>query len=52
MAPEVESRSIYGQQSDMWGVGVIMYLVLSGKMPFEHSVSGLLPCAAGTVRTF
>jgi len=52
MAPEVESRSIYGQQSDMWGVGVIMYLVLSGKMPFEHSVSGLYRVLLGQYEPF
>lgn len=52
MAPEVESRSMYGQQSDMWGVGVIMYLVLSGKMPFEHSVSGLYRVLLGQYEPF
>ena len=36
-APEVESRGSYGQQSDMWSVGVIIYLLISGPDTFEHS---------------
>ena len=51
-APEVESRGSYGQQSDMWSVGVIIYLLISGRMPFEHSVSGLYKVLAGAYEPF
>ena len=33
-APEVLMRSPYDQQSDMWSVGVIMFLLLAGDLPF------------------
>jgi serine/threonine protein kinase len=51
-APEVESRGSYGQQSDMWSVGVIIYLLISGRMPFEHSVAGLYKVLAGAYEPF
>ena len=40
-APEVEQRREYGQAADMWAVGVFAYFLTTGRMPFEHSVSGL-----------
>lgn len=40
-APEVEERREYGQAADMWAVGVFVYFLTTGKMPFEHSVAGL-----------
>jgi calcium-dependent protein kinase len=33
MAPEVLTRK-YGPECDIWAVGVIMYFMLSGEMPF------------------
>jgi serine/threonine protein kinase len=51
-APEVEQRGSYGQQSDMWSVGVIIYLIISGRMPFEHSVQGLYKVLAGAYEPF
>jgi hypothetical protein len=51
-APEVEGRGSYGQQSDMWSVGVIIYLLISGRMPFEHSVAGLYKVLAGKYEPF
>ncbi|KAJ8010288.1 hypothetical protein DPEC_G00073480 [Dallia pectoralis] len=35
MAPEVISRIPYTCQVDMWALGVISYILLSGSMPFE-----------------
>jgi len=40
-APEVEQRREYGQAADMWAVGVFVYFLATGKMPFEHTVAGL-----------
>lgn len=34
MAPEVVRREGYGKAVDMWGVGVMMYIMLSGTLPF------------------
>lgn len=34
VAPEILLRSPYDQQADMWSVGVIIYLLLSGDLPF------------------
>uniref|UniRef100_A0A914DGV7 Protein kinase domain-containing protein n=1 Tax=Acrobeloides nanus TaxID=290746 RepID=A0A914DGV7_9BILA len=37
MAPEVVANQDYDFQADMWSVGVLMYLLLSGKLPFTGS---------------
>ncbi|XP_075043720.1 serine/threonine-protein kinase 33 [Mixophyes fleayi] len=34
MAPEVINAHDYSQQCDIWGIGVIMYMLLSGNPPF------------------
>lgn len=34
VAPEVVKREKYGSAVDMWAVGVLLYIMLSGKMPF------------------
>lgn len=34
VAPEVVKREKYGPPVDMWAVGVLLYIMLSGKMPF------------------
>mmetsp|Transcript_35161 Transcript_35161/g.92074 ORF Transcript_35161/g.92074 Transcript_35161/m.92074 type:complete len:172 (+) Transcript_35161:830-1345(+) len=43
-APEV-TKNLYGQASDMWSIGVLLYATLAGVMPFCR------PCVlCGTVR--
>jgi serine/threonine protein kinase len=37
MAPEVVLRRPYSCQVDMWVLGVIAYILLSGSMPFEDN---------------
>ena len=34
VAPEILTRKPYDQQSDMWSVGCIVFLLLSGNLPF------------------
>ena len=34
MAPEIFSRSGYNEKCDIWSVGVIMYILLTGRPPF------------------
>lgn len=38
MAPEVIKSNGYGYECDMWSVGVLAYFLLSGVLPFNHSV--------------
>lgn len=34
VAPEIVNREPYGPAVDMWACGVVLYIMLSGKMPF------------------
>jgi len=38
LAPEVIKQEEYGREIDIWAVGVIAYVVLSGSLPFFHNV--------------
>jgi serine/threonine protein kinase len=43
MAPEVIEGKPHGYACDMWSLGIIMYLMLSGRYPFtgknvEHDI--------------
>jgi serine/threonine protein kinase len=51
-APEVEKRWEYGQASDMWAVGVFLYLLISNKMPFSRTVEGVYAVLRGSYEPF
>lgn len=37
IAPEVVTRRIYGKACDVWGAGVMLHVLLSGRLPFQGS---------------
>jgi len=37
MAPEILKREQYNTQADMWSVGVVMYIMLAGKLPWKDT---------------
>eukprot|EP00392_Amoebophrya_sp_AT5.2_P005078 g5087.t1 len=38
LAPEVIKQEEYGREIDVWSVGIVSYVLLSGSLPFFHSV--------------
>ena len=34
MAPEIVRREPYGKPVDMWGTGVMLFILLGGQLPF------------------
>ncbi|CAE7215511.1 mlkA [Symbiodinium microadriaticum] len=38
LAPEVIKQEEYGREIDIWALGVITYVLLSGSLPFFHNV--------------
>jgi len=38
LAPEVIKQEEYGREIDVWSIGVVCYVVLSGSLPFFHNV--------------
>eukprot|EP00052_Salpingoeca_macrocollata_P030546 m.319956 g.319956 ORF g.319956 m.319956 type:complete len:480 (+) comp23595_c0_seq1:78-1517(+) len=40
LAPEVLEESEYGRQVDWWGLGIVMYEMITGKLPFNSPVQG------------
>ena len=37
IAPEILEQKPYDHRCDYWSLGVVTYLLLSGKLPFEHA---------------
>lgn len=37
ISPEVASRSAYGQLTDVWGLGILLYTLLVGRPPFDKA---------------
>lgn len=37
MAPEVIMKRMYSKACDVWGAGVMLYVLLSGRLPFLGS---------------
>lgn len=46
-APEVVSRSYYGKGCDIWGAGVLLHVLLSGRLPFLGSGKRLREVISG-----
>jgi calcium/calmodulin-dependent serine protein kinase len=44
MAPEVVSGKPYGKPADLWSVGVVLYILLSGRLPFSGSQEYVFKC--------
>uniref|UniRef100_A0A7E4VVL5 Peripheral plasma membrane protein CASK n=1 Tax=Panagrellus redivivus TaxID=6233 RepID=A0A7E4VVL5_PANRE len=44
MSPEVVGSLPFGTASDMWSVGALMYLLLSGRLPFNGPLSHVYEC--------
>lgn len=42
MAPEVVRNRIYGKACDVWGAGVMLHVLLSGRLPFVGSGKRLI----------
>lgn len=36
ISPEMLNGELYSEKVDMWALGVILYAILSGEMPFSH----------------
>ena len=37
MAPEVLAATAHGLPADIWSIGVILFTLLSGRLPFSHA---------------
>jgi len=39
MAPEIIKKEIYNEKVDIWSLGIITYMLLTGKRPFPGLTS-------------
>ena len=37
MAPEVLREGVIGEQSDMWAIGIMFYIMITGNMPYRQT---------------
>ncbi|KAH7719910.1 peripheral plasma membrane protein CASK-like isoform 1 [Aphelenchoides avenae] len=44
MAPEVVSGQPYGSKADMWSIGVVLYVLLCGRLPFSGPQEHIFEC--------
>ena len=56
LAPEVLEDENYGREVDWWGVGVVMYEMMLGRLPFYNRNNGgwlcvIVPCCNAPSRT-
>ena len=42
MAPEVIEGHSYGVKADMWSIGVLLYIMMSGYLPFNGKSTELV----------
>ena len=42
MAPEVVEGHSYGVKADMWSIGVLIYIMMSGYLPFNGKTTELV----------
>ena len=42
MAPEVIEGDVYDTKADMWSLGVLLYIMMSGYLPFQGKTTDLI----------
>ena len=42
MAPEVANNQKYNQLTDVWGLGIIMFMIITGKSPYNGQKNNLI----------
>ena len=50
IAPEILERHPYNYKVDIWSLGVLMYYILSGELPFVQNSKGLEDMILNTCR--
>ncbi|GLE05039.1 hypothetical protein PINS_up014023 [Pythium insidiosum] len=39
LSPEIVSGRTYGKPADIWSTGILSYMLLSGRIPFDHAMN-------------